>query len=256
VLVDRERKLLPRLGTRKVYHLIKDDLQKQGLKLGRDKLFELLRQHDLLIRPRRRYIRTTMSSHWLRKWPNLVKGKKVQYPDEVWVSDITYLKTQQGHCYLNMITDAYSRKIVGYAIADNMETESMIGALKMATDQRRHSLVHTIHHSDRGVQYCSKEYAHLTDKNNIRLSMTENGDPYENALAERMNRTLKEEFGMDTVLATKEQARLLVQESVALYNQRRPHLALQMKTPDDIYKTQIPATSEGCRDYSKTVNLF
>lgn len=241
-LVDRERKLLPRLGTRKVYHLIKDDLQRQGLKLGRDKLFALLREHDLLIRPRRRYIRTTMSTHWLRKWPNLIKGKEVGCPNEVWVSDITYLKTEQGTCYLNMITDVYSRKIVGYAIADNMETESMIGALKMATQQRGHSVVPTIHHSDRGVQYCSKEYAHLAGKNNIRLSMTENGDPYENALAERMNRTLKEEFGMDAVLATKEQARQLVAESIVLYNHKRPHLALQMKTPDHVYKTKIPAT--------------
>jgi putative transposase len=241
-LVDRQRKLLPRLGTRKVYHLIKDDLQKQGLKLGRDKLFELLRRHDLLIRPRRRYIRTTMSSHWLRKWPNLIKEKAVQYPDEVWVSDITYLKTEQGTCYLNLVTDAYSRKIVGYAIADNMETESMIGALKMATGQRGTSLVPTIHHSDRGVQYCSKEYAYLTGKHNIRLSMTENGDPYENALAERMNRTLKEEFGMDATLATKEQAKQLVEESILLYNQKRPHLSLQMRTPEQVYKTKIPVT--------------
>lgn len=172
---------MPRLGTRKIHYLIKDKLQEQGLKFGRDKLFELMRYYALQIKPRRRYVQTTMSKHWLRKWPNLIKGKQIQQPDEVWVSDITYLKTQQGNCYLNMITDMYSRKIVGYAVADNMETESMIDALRMATATQKYPTIKTIHHSDRGLQYCSKEYASLTSKNGIQLSMTENGDPYENA---------------------------------------------------------------------------
>jgi putative transposase len=241
-LLDRERKVLPRLGTRKVYHLIKADLQALKLKFGRDKLFDLVRYYDLQIKPRRRYIQTTMSKHWLRKWPNIIKDKSVTRPDEVWVSDITYLKTEQGNCYLNMITDAYSRKIVGYAVADNMETESMIGALKMAVRQRGATPTNTIHHSDRGLQYCSKEYGLLTQTNNIRLSMTENGDPYENALAECMNRTIKEEFGMDRVLKNKAQVNQLVSESIALYNQKRPHLSLHMKTPEQVYKTKIPAT--------------
>jgi len=241
-LVDRERKLLPRLGTRKMYHLIKPDLEGLKLKFGRDKLFELVRYYGLEIKPKRRYIQTTMSKHWLRKWPNIVKNKSVTHPDEVWVSDITYLKTEQGNCYLNMITDAYSRKIVGYAVADNMETESMIGALKMAVEQRGNRSDATIHHSDRGIQYCSKEYELVTRRNNIILSMTENGDPYENALAERMNRTIKEEFGMDRVLKSKDQVKQLVRESIALYNQKRPHLALKMKTPECVYKTKIPAT--------------
>jgi len=183
-----------------------------------------------------------MSKHWLRKWPNIIKQKVVSYPDQVWVSDITYLKTEQGNCYLNMITDAFSRKIVGYAVADNMETETMIKALKMAIGQRKESYRQTIHHSDRGLQYCSKEYELMTRQNNIILSMTENGDPYENALAERMNRTIKEEFGLDKVLKNKEQVKLLVAESIFLYNQKRPHLALKMKTPDYIYQTKIPAT--------------
>jgi len=240
--VDRERKQLPRIGTRKVYYLIKEDLQQQGLKFGRDKLFELMRLYGLQIRPRRRYTQTTMSKHWLRKWPNLVKSNRVHNPDEVWVSDITYIKTEQGNCYLNMITDAYSRKIMGYAVEDNMETESMIEALRMAVTQRKDPMVSTIHHSDRGMQYCSKEYALMTTKNNIQLSMTENGDPYENALAERMNRTIKEEFGMDRKMKNKEQVKKLVEESIFLYNQKRPHLALQMRTPDQVYNTKIPAT--------------
>lgn len=201
-----------------------------------------MRLYNLQIKPGRRYTQTTMSKHWLRKWPNRIKGKVVNTPDEVWVSDITYLKTEQGNSYLNMITDAFSRKIVGYAVGDNMATETMIKALKMAIDQRKCSLRQTIHHSDRGMQYCSKEYELLTRKNNIVLSMTENGDPYENALAERMNRTIKEEFGMDRTLKTKQQAIQLVQESILLYNQKRPHLALNMKTPEQVYQTKIPAT--------------
>ena len=241
-LVDRERKLLPRVGTRKIHYLIQTSLRKQELKCGRDKLFTLMRYYGLQIKPRRRYTQTTMSKHWLRKWPNIVKHLTVRHPDEVWVSDITYIKTVQGNCYLNMITDAFSRKIMGYAVDDNMETESMIRALKMATQQRKYHQVLTIHHSDRGLQYCSKEYRSLTRKNNIRLSMTENGDPYENALAERMNRTIKEEFGMDRVLKCKEQVKLLVEQSIFLYNNKRPHLALEMKTPAQVYQQKIPAT--------------
>lgn len=241
-LVDSERKLLPRLGTRKIHHLITPQLKESGLKLGRDGLFALMREYDLLIRPRRRYIQTTMSRHWMHKWPNLVKDKAVCRPNEVWVSDITYLKTEEGNCYLNMVTDAFSRKIIGYAIADNMETESMIDAFNMALRQRGGKMLPTIHHSDRGVQYCSKEYVALASKNCILLSMTENGDPYENALAERMNRTIKEEFGMDRTLKSKEQLKALVAESILLYNTKRPHLALNMKTPAQVHQTKIPAT--------------
>jgi putative transposase len=230
------------LGTRKIYYLIKETLDRQSLKCGRDQLFSLMRKYGLLIHPRRRYIQTTMSKHWLRKWPNIIKGKHVDEMDDVWVSDITYLKTQQGNCYLNMITDVFSRKIVGYSVADNMETEAMIKALEMAIKQRKNPEKMTIHHSDRGLQYCSKEYAQLTGKNKIRLSMTENGDPYENALAERMNRTIKEEFGMDRTLASRDQAIELVGESIFLYNHYRPHLALKMRTPDQVYETKIPAT--------------
>lgn len=241
-LVDRERKQLPRIGTRKIYYLIKDDLRTQGLKFGRDKLFDLMRYYGLQINPRRRYTQTTNSKHWMRKWPNIIKDKTVDYQDQVWVSDITYIKTEEGNCYLNMITDAYSRKIMGYAVEDNMETESMIEALKMALIIRQSPLRETIHHSDRGMQYCSKEYVSTASKNNLKLSMTENGDPYENALAERMNRTIKEEFGMDRKMKSKDQVKKLVEESIFLYNHKRPHQALKMKTPDQVYYEKIPAT--------------
>lgn len=234
-LVDNERKILSRLGGRKLHHQIRANLQAQEIKFGRDKLFALLRKHGMLILPRRRYVQTTMSKHWLRKYPNLIKGLVARRPDEVWVSDITYLKTDEGNCYLNMVTDAYSRKIMGYAIADNMEAAQMKQAFQMAVGNRenKHPL---IHHSDRGLQYCSAEYISIADQHQIRVSMTENGDPYENALAERMNRTLKEEFGLGVTLKSKLHAKLLTEEAIGLYNNRRPHLSLKMKTPQSVYK--------------------
>lgn len=231
---------MPRLGGRKLYHQIRDSLSSKALKMGRDGLFDVLRKHDMLIHPRRRYVQTTMSKHWLRKYPNLFKNVLVSRADQVWVSDITYIKTDQGNCYLNLITDVWSRKIVGYAVADNMETRQMKQALIMALKQREIKDKALMHHSDRGLQYCSGEYTSIAIENNITISMTENGDPYENALAERMNRTLKEEFGLGRILATKEQAKLLVSEAVDLYNNYRPHLSLKMKTPQSVYKQKSP----------------
>ena len=235
-LVDKERKILSRLGGRKLHHQIRDSLQAQEIKFGRDKLFGLLRKHGMLIRPKRRYVQTTMSKHWLRKYPNLVKDIVVKRPDEVWVSDITYLKTDEGNCYLNMVTDAYSRKIMGYAIADNMEAAQMKQAFQMAVKNRKNKQYSLIHHSDRGLQYCSAEYVSIADQHQIKMSMTENGDPYENALAERMNRTLKEEFGLGATLKSKLHAKLLTEEAIDLYNNCRPHLSLKMKTPQSVYK--------------------
>ena len=235
-LVDKERKVLSRLGGRKLHHQIRDSLQAREIEFGRDKLFALLRKHSMLILPRRRYIQTTLSKHWLRKYPNLVKDIIVKRPDEVWVSDITYLKTDEGNCYLNIVTDAYSRKIVGYAIADNMEAAQMKQAFQMAVTNRINKQYQLIHHSDRGLQYCSAEYVSIAEQHQIKMSMTENGDPYENALAERMNRTLKEEFGLGNVMRSKLHAKLLTEEAIDLYNNRRPHLSLKMKTPQSVYK--------------------
>ena len=164
MLVEKQRKLLPRSGTRKLYYLIGEELERLSIKFGRDKLFALLNEYDLLIKPKRRYTQTTMSRHYLRKRPNIAKDLEVREPDQLWVSDITYIKTEEGNCYLNMVTDAYSRKIVGYAIDATMETTSMINALKMATRQKVNTKAETIHHSDRGLQYCSREYVNLTVK--------------------------------------------------------------------------------------------
>jgi putative transposase len=239
-LVLAERKLLPRIGGRKTYHLITPHLQLHNIKFGRDKLFSLLRENELLIKPRRRYIQTTNSKHWLRKYPNKAKELKLMAPEQLWVSDITYLKTEEGNCYLTMITDAYSRKIMGYSIADNMEASTVAEALKMAIKQRLFTGT-IVHHSDRGLQYCSKEYVSLAQSAQMKMSMTEQSDPYENALAERMNRTIKEEFCLDHTLKSKQQTYEAVKQAIWLYNNYRPHQALSLKTPQHHHqKTQPP----------------
>ncbi len=230
------------LGGKKVYYQIKPTLNNHSIKIGRDKLFRLLSQHHLLIKPRRRYTNTTNSKHWLRKYPNIIKDQIITQPEQVWVSDITYIKTDEGNCYLNMVTDVFSRKIMGYAIAQNMNTEEMKKAYQMAIANRVYPHTNLIHHSDRGIQYCSNDYVQLSITNNIKISMTENGDPYENALAERMNRTLKEEFSLGRILSTRQQAFSLAAEAVELYNKRRPHLSLNMKTPNNVHLQKIPAT--------------
>lgn len=190
----------------------------------------------MLIKPRRHYIRTTFSNHWMKKYPNLIKQYPVNLPEQVWVSDITYIKTEEGNCYLSLITDLYSRKIMGYNISDSMEASQSIKALKMAIENREYLSNNLIHHSDRGSQFCCKEYVSLAQENNIRMSMTEQSDPYENALAERMNRTIKEEFCLDGVLRTKQQAYRVLDEAVILYNNIRPHQALNYLTPNFVHK--------------------
>jgi transposase InsO family protein len=241
-LVHKERKILTRLGGKKLYHQIKPALAVNEIKFGRDKLFKLLAERKLLIKPKRTYTQTTMSKHWLRKYPNLIKGVVVDAPEQVWVSDITYIKSDEGNCFLNMVTDVFSRKIMGYAIAANMDTGSMIKAYEMALKNRKTNKHQLIHHSDRGLQYCSQEYVKLSAQNDIKISMTENGDPYENALAERMNRTMKEEFGLGRLLPSRQKAFRLAQEAVEIYNSYRPHLALKMKTPNEVHLQKIPAT--------------
>ncbi|KZS01678.1 Uncharacterized protein APZ42_001587, partial [Daphnia magna] len=153
--INEKRKLLPRLGGKKLHHIIKTELESKEIKCGRDKLFDILREENMLIKPKRRYIQTTDSKHWLRKYPNKIKDIEVKHPNQIWVSDITYIKTEEGNCYLNLITDKFSRAIVGYAIDDNMEAKNMIKAYQMAI-QFKHNKMNTTHHSDRGLQYCSK----------------------------------------------------------------------------------------------------
>jgi putative transposase len=239
-----ERKLLPRLGGRKIYYLITPSLQLQKIKFGRDKLFRLLKENNLLIKPHRRYIQTTNSKHWMRKYPNKAKELKLTAPEQLWVSDITFLKTEEGNCYLAMITDAYSRKIMGYSIADNMEAITVAKALQMALTNRLYN-DQVVHHSDRGAQYCSEEYVTVAEKAGIKMSMTEQSDPYENALAERMNRTIKEEFCLDHTLKSKEQTYEAVKQAIWLYNHYRPHQSLSLKTPNEQHKKTQPPEAIG-----------
>lgn len=184
---------MPRLGTRKLYHLLKDELKAQDIKIGRDALFDYLRCESMLIKPKKNYTKTTNSKHWLRKYPNLMKETKANEPEHYFVSDITYIKSRERTHYLSLVTDAYSRKIMGYHLSDDMSAENVVKALKMAT-KNRITKACLIHHSDRGLQYCSAIYQKELSKNNITPSMTDGYDCYQNAIAERINGILKNEF--------------------------------------------------------------
>jgi transposase InsO family protein len=189
-------------------------------------------------------MKTTYSRHWLTKYSNLIKDKTVTAPDQVWVSDITYIPTDEGYHYLSLITDKFSRKIVGYDLSNNLKTEGALRALEMALKQRTRSQG-LIHHSDRGLQYCSYEYQDRLAMQNIKPSMTENGDPYENALAERMNGILKTEFMLEDGFPNPSLAQFAIDQAIKTYNTQRPHLGLQMKTPDQVYKAKTPEDFSG-----------
>ena len=229
------RHQLPRLGTRKLYRLLAEDLRGDGLKIGRDGLFDLLRRESLLVVRKRKYVSTTDSRQWMRQHPNLIKGMEVNRPEQVWVADITYLATKQGYNYLHLVTDAYSKKIMGYKHSDNLEACTSLQALKMALKQRSYRQA-LIHHSDRGLQYCSKDYTGLLKENNVSISMTQNGSPYDNAIAERVNGILKQEFGLDELFENMQEAGKQIDESIALYNRFRPHMSNHLLTPEQMHK--------------------
>ncbi len=228
---------MPRIGTRKLYYLIKDELINQNIKLGRDVLFNFLRAEHLLIKPKRSYVKTTNSKHWMKKYPNLMKEMEVTKPEQLWVSDITYIQTTGGHNYLSLVTDAYSKKIMGYELLDNLTTAGPLKALESALKSRKynHDLVH---HSDRGLQYCSAEYVKKLNDNNVKISMTENGDPYENAIAERINGILKHEFLIKDGFNNHLEAVDVIKESIDIYNNERPHSSCYLLTPNQTHLQQ------------------
>jgi len=230
------REQLPRLGTRKLLYKIEPLLQAHGIKVGRDYLFDLLGRHRLLIRQRKRKIITTDSRHWMHKYDNLIKDLDCHRPEQIWVSDITYIRMGNQWGYLSLITDAYSRKIMGYCLRTDMLAAGPIEALKMAINNRRYKDQPLIHHSDRGSQYCSENYVQVLKGNNISISMTQNGDPYENALAERMNGILKTEFNLYGSQYGFEQTYQMVKESIAAYNSLRPHSSCDYLTPDQAHQ--------------------
>jgi len=230
-LVARERKLMPRLGGRKLLYKLQDRLP-QELQLGRDSFFNFLRENGLLVRRKRYRAKTTFSNHWLRKYPNLIKDFIPDGPHQLWVSDITYIETEEGFTYLFLITDAYSRKIIGWSIADTLEAKHAIIALYMALSQLPAGIRNLFHHSDRGVQYCCDQYVKLLQKNHFQISMTENGDPRENAIAERVNGILKDEWLKQMKLTSLQETEKQLGEIIRTYNHDRPHGSLDMKTPE------------------------
>lgn len=235
-LVAEVRALHPAMGVRKLYSIIQQQMQEQRIQVGRDALFNLLRENGWLLRKRRRKTITTWSKHPFRKYRNLIREFTPTAPNQLWVSDITYLKTQQGFVYLSLITDAYSRKIVGYDLSNNLESVNALQALHMALHSIPASLTSLIHHSDRGIQYCSHDYVRLLQQHSIQISMTENGDPLENAIAERVNGILKHEYLLQQPIQNKQHAMQLLKQAVTMYNQHRPHLSCNMLTPEEIHQ--------------------
>jgi putative transposase len=234
-LVKLERIDLPRGGTRKIYKAIRPSLFDLKIKMGRDSLFDILREHNMLIYKKKASCKTTDSYHHFHKYNNLVKDLEVTKPNQVWVSDITYIRTVKGFCYLALITDLYSRKIVGYDISDTLELTGCLRALKRALRTARPA-VGLVHHSDRGVQYCSHQYVEELKKKKIRISMTEENHCYENAVAERINGILKDEFYLDQCFFSVDHASKAAKNAIEIYNSKRLHLSLGYKTPNSVFK--------------------
>ncbi len=233
--VRDERRQQPRLGGRKLRCLIGERLKAHDVKIGRDRLFRLLAENDLLIARKPGQPRTTNSRHSLPVFNNLVEGMTLTGPNQAWASDLTYIRTDQGFMFASLITDLFSRKIVGHFISDNLETEGCLKALETALKELPTGAC-PIHHSDRGCQYCCHLYVERLQKAGLGISMTQTMHCYENALAERVNGILKQEYEMDSTFRTKEQARVAFEQAVWLYNYRRPHMSLKYHFPAEVHR--------------------
>lgn len=247
------RTQMPRIGSRKLYYLLNQDLK--TLKIGRDKFIDILRANHLLIIPKRSYHITTNSHHRFRKYKNQLLDLQINQPEQVWVSDITYIGKREKPCYLSLITDAYSKKIVGYSVSNNLNTESSLVALRLAVKQRKNKEIPLIHHSDRGLQYCANEYQRILNKNEIQPSMTQNSDPYENAVAERINGILKQEFYIDKYNQDLPVMKKIIKQTVAIYNDKRPHLSNHMLTPNQMHM-QSELKMKTYKTKNSTKNVF
>jgi putative transposase len=247
------RTQMPRIGAKKLYYLLGNDLK--TLKIGRDKFIDILRANHLLILPKRSYHITTNSHHRFRKYKNQLLDLQITQPEQVWVSDITYIGKREKPCYLSLITDAYSKKIVGYNLSDNLNTESSLAALRLAVKHRKNKEIPLIHHSDRGLQYCSNEYQKILHKNDIQPSMTQNSDPYENAVAERINGILKQEFYIDKYNKDLPIMKQIIKETIEIYNEKRPHLSNHMLTPNQMHQ-QNKLIIKTYKTKNSTKNVF
>lgn len=237
-MVTQVRLSQPRIGTRKLYYLLNTRIAQAGIKMGRDGLFDGLRKAHMLVQPKKCYRKTTNSKHWMHKHPNLIKDHpKPNKAEQLWVADITYIDTQETTGYLSLITDAHSRKIVGYHLHPNLHTEGVLQALQMALRQRRTDR-ELVHHSDRGLQYCAEAYQRLHRRHNVICSMTDGYDCYQNAMAERVNGILKTEL-LTAKPKDLEQAEVMIRQAIQVYNCERPHQALKYKTPDAVHRASI-----------------
>lgn len=232
-MVQQIRLRHPRMGGRKLYALLKESMEAHCIKMGRDAFFSFLSQNGLLLRKRKRRILTTQSFHWLKKYPNLVDSWILERPNQLWVSDLTYIRVKDQFVYLSLVTDAYSKKILGYCLAPNLEAVHSVSALQMALGTLTGPAEGLMHHSDRGVQYCSQEYVSLLNKYHIKISMGEKGDPLENSVAERVNGILKDEYLCELELTSFSETFIAVENTVKLYNHERPHLSCDMLTPNE-----------------------
>ncbi len=227
------------IGTRKLYEMIQPFLLDHGIKMGRDALFDLLAQNQMLVRKKKRRIYATNSFHWLKKYPNLIKEFVPTAINKLWVADITYWKVNREYLYISFLTDAYSHKIVGYHVAPTLEAVGPLEALKMAISEIKTPVINLCHHSDRGIQYCSQEYTSLLKENNISISMTETGDPLDNAIAERVNGIIKNEYLCSYEVKDISQARILLDKVINLYNKERPHMSIGNLTPELVHGKEI-----------------
>lgn len=245
--VSEIRKKHPKMGTSKIKNVLTRDY---NIDVGRDSLFDIMREAGMLVRRRKRHRRTTFSGHGLRTYPNLIKDICPSRPDEIWATDITYLHVDDKNMYIFLVTDVYSRMIVGWKVADNMRDENAIEALKMALKQMnpQHKGLPIIHHSDRGSQYCSLKYVKLMNNHNMLISMTENGDPRENAIAERVNGTVKNEY-LYPLHVSMTGLQKTVRKVIHCYNSERPHLSLNGNTPEHVYRT-------GCKTHRLWKNYY
>ena len=257
-LVTEWRKLMPRVGGRKLYRLLSQDFVSLNYKLGRDAFFDILRQYNLLVKRRKSYTKTTNSFHHYYVYKNLIMGLEIVRSNQVFVADITYIRVSGNFMYLSLITDLYSRRIMGWNLGESLDAACSVEALRMAIEKVE-SCSSLIHHSDRGIQYCSRAYTKILLDNKISISMAEAGNPYENAVAERVNGILKDEFFLNQTFISKRLAMKATEQAIRIYNEARPHLSLKMKTPAQKYfenkistKNFFPPRGEVCLDSTST----
>ena len=239
-MVKQLRNTMPGVGGVKLHKIIKQQLQGHSLLVGRDRFFNLLRQHDLLVKSRRRYVTTTDSHHHFHKWPDLTFAITVEAPFLLWVSDITYIRTDNGFLYLSLITDAFSRKIVGHHLGHRLKAQGPVIALRKAISSLPKGQAGLVHHSDRGIQYCCDQYVALLQENGIKISMTQSGSPYENAMAERVNGILKNEMGLGKTFTGYHQAVEATARAIDAYNRIRPHMSCDYLTPNQAHLSKGP----------------